>query len=200
MLGIFFSTVQEASYFLKLYKKARFEGISDGEFAHDNRIMVGITGIGKIKATLHTERFLQQLQPDRLLHLGYGTKLNLRLDSGTLVSIHQAFEGDRTDLLIPTYPKMPLSCPFPELFQGSLVTQDAYTQTSDGRKYWERLADVSDTEGYAIAFVAASRGIPCHIVKVALGDTKETGLTIKKMIDHASKSISDLLLAHLLKI
>lgn len=194
MTGIFFSTVQEASVFLKAYEYGRFDGLSEGEFLEDGRIMVAVTGVGKIKATLRTERFIRAKRPNKLLHIGTSSKLNSNLETGTLLAIDQVFEGDRIELAMPVYPRMPLETPFTKLKTATLVSQDHAPKEAKDRVYWQRIADVSDMEGYPIAYVAASHGIPVHIVKVLIGDVKSDDATLKRILQTAYQQLSTFLL------
>jgi hypothetical protein len=79
-------------------------------------------------------------------------------------------EGDRVELDAPTYPRMPLECPFEVDAEGTLVSQDHPGGEGDERSYWERLADARDETGYPVAYVAAQHGTPCHVVKVVAAD------------------------------
>ncbi len=169
MTGIIFATEEEASSFLSRYKRGRFEDLREGDTQYDDDVLVTLTGLGKIKSTLRTERFLQKNRPDRVVHPGACTALNETYEVGELIAANQVFEGDRIELAAPTYPRMPLEIPFETLPTGTLVTQDHVAQNSSERSYWQRIADMSDMTGYAVAFVAATHGIPCHILKVVTG-------------------------------
>ena len=86
MTGIVFSTVEEAQPFLATYERGRFDGLGEGESFHDNRFLVSILGIGKIKAALRTERLLRTHDVSSLIHAGTCTALNDNLKVGDLVS------------------------------------------------------------------------------------------------------------------
>lgn len=169
MLGIVFSTEEEASPFLKRYQRGRLDGLLEGESLHDDHLLVSLIGVGKIKATLRTERLLQTHTLSRLVHVGTCTSLVDDLKVGVPVGAAQVFEGDRVELATPTYPRMPLDVPFEAIRTVTLVTQDHTVQGQEERSYWQRIADVSDMTGYAVAYVAATHGVPCHIVKVVTG-------------------------------
>lgn len=169
MLGIVFATSQEAASFLDAHAGGRFDGLEEGQHVRADDVLVTATGRGKIKATLHTERLLQQHDLDVLLHTGGATALSDDLEAGTLVGTTFVLEGDRVDLEAPTYPRMPLECPFDLPTEGTLVTQDHSTQDPEEQSYWERIADIRDTTGYAVAYVAAQHGTTCHVVKGVTG-------------------------------
>jgi nucleoside phosphorylase len=180
MTGIVFATEEEAAPFLRSYKRGRFESLREGEVLYDETLFVSVTGIGKIKATLRTERFLQQNRPGRIIHAGTCTALRDGLDPGTLVAVSQVFEGDRMELAAPTYPRMPLDVIQDALTSGTLVTQDHVLKGDNELSYWQRIADMSDMTGYAVAFVTATYGIPCYVVKVVTGHFQQQDRQFRK--------------------
>ncbi len=194
MIGIVFATEEEANPFLSRYQRGRFSGLSDGETLVDDQLLVSLTGVGKIKATLRTERLLQNHRLARLLHVGTCTALLEDLKSGMLVAASQVFEGDRVELATPTYPRMPLDVPFHDLPRVTLVTQDHTVQGQEERSYWQRIADISDMSGYAIAYVAATHGVPCHIVKVVTGHFQSQNKNFRKTLTSACQTMADFLL------
>ena len=194
MIGIVFATEEEAYPFLNRYQRGRFSSLSDGETLSDDHLLVSLTGVGKIKATLRTERLLHQHRLTRLLHVGTCTALREDLNSGVLVAASQVFEGDRVELATPTYPRMPLDVPFNDLAHVTLVTQDHTVQGQEERSYWQRIADISDMSGYAIAYVAATHGVPCHIVKVVTGHFRSQNKNFRKILTSACDTMADFLL------
>jgi nucleoside phosphorylase len=197
MLGIVFATEEEAYPFLKRYKRGRFDSLREGETMFDDDLVLCLTGIGKIKATLRTERMLQHHKPARLLHAGTCTALSERLQTGELVAVAQVFEGDRIELATPTYPRMPLETPFAGLAQGSLVTQDHLLKGSNEQGYWQRIADMSDMTGYAVAYVTATYGIPCHILKVVAGRMNQEDKQFRKTHATACETLAEFLVREL---
>lgn len=177
MIGFVFASVDEASPFLRLYARGRFEGLSENETAHDDNLLVTIVGVGKIKATLRTERLLQEHKLTRLVHGGVARSLVDDLRPGTLVSVGQVFEGDRVELSTPTYPRMPLDNLFKSIVERRLVTQDHVVSEGKDLTYWQRIADITDSVGYPLAYVAATHGVPCSIVKIVAGEAKMDGKT-----------------------
>lgn len=170
MLGVLFSTSEEAAPFIDRHAAGRSEKLEEGQHVEANKVIVTVTGPGKIKATLGTERFLQQYDVDLLVHAGGATALTDDLDVGTLVGATFVLEGDRVELEAPAYPRMPLDAPFDLSTEGTLVSQDhPDDEDPDERSYWERIADMRDDIGYPVAYVAAQHGIPCHIVKGITG-------------------------------
>ena len=197
MTGIVFATEEEAQPFLQRYKRGRFDGLSEGETTHDDDFLVSLTGTGKIKATLRTERLLGRHRLERLLHVGTCTALKESYEPGTLVAAAQVFEGDRIELAAPTYPRMPLDVPFEDLQTGILVTQDHVVTGQSEHSYWQRIADISDMTGYAVAYVSATHGIPCQIVKVVTGYFNSSDEQLHKTLATAYETIADFLLAEL---
>jgi len=197
MIGIVFATVEESAPFLKQYKRGRFANVNEGETLFDDEFLVSITGIGKIKATLRTERLLQQHKPDRIYHAGTCTALSDQLEVGQLVAATQVFEGDRIELATPTYPRMPLETPSADLSPGTLVTQDHVIKGESEQSYWQRIADISDMTGYAVAYVTATYGIPLHIVKVVTGHFQTQDKQFRKTLAAAHETVAGFLLAEL---
>jgi len=194
MVGIVFSTLDEAQPFLDRYERGRFDGLAEGDTLHDEHFLVTITGIGKIKSTLRTERMLQHYQPTRLVHVGTCTSLNEGFSLGTLIAADQVFEGDRIELSTPTYPRMPLDVPFSDLPTGTLVTQDHTVQEQSEFSYWQRIADITDMAGYAIAYVAATHGVPCNILKAVTGYLQRPDKHLQKTLADAYESLAGFLI------
>ena len=166
MTAILFANLIDAGPFIKQYQRGRFNGIEEGDIVQDGQITLTITGSGKIKSTLQTERLLRTEKIDKIIHPGSCLSLNSAYEPGAVLGISQVYEGDRVELSSPTYPRMPLEVPFSEIKTATLVTQDhTFTKESD-QSYWQRIADLRDNTSYAVAYVSATRGIPCHVIKV----------------------------------
>lgn len=173
MTAILFANLIDAAPFVKQYQRGRFEGIHEGDTVQDDKITLTITGSGKIKSTLRTERLLNVERVEKIIHPGSCSSLNEDFAVGSLLGISQVYEGDRVELSSPTYPRMPLEVPFEGLRKATLVTQDhTFTQESE-QSYWQRIADLRDNTSYAIAYVSATRGIPCHILKIVTAIQKD---------------------------
>ena len=166
MIAIVFANELDAKPFLKLYQRGRFEGVHEGDIVQDNLITLTVTGPGKIKSTLQTERLLHTQSFSRIIHPGTCSALNPKIEPGEILGISQVYEGDRIELTTPTYPRMPLDVPFELVSQATLVTQDHPLNEESEQTYWQRIADLSDNTSYAVAYVAATRGTPCHIIKI----------------------------------
>lgn len=205
MFGILFTTRDEASVFIDQYPDDRFDALEKGTPVHVDNVLVATSGPGKINAALTTERLLRAHELTALVHSGTCTALDESLSIGTVVGASFVLEGDRVELDDPTYPRMPLECPFDVSTEGTLVSQDFTghrNETEEGSpelSYWERLADVRDGTGYAVAYVAAQHGIPCHIAKAVLthrthpstperADRDEAYEAIGSFIEHVTES------------
>lgn len=189
MLGIVFATAEEAQPFLRTYERGRFDGLAEGETFHDDDVLITLCGVGKIKATLRTERLMQTHKLRRIVHVGTCTALSDTLPLGGLVAATQVFEGDRIELAAPTYPRMPLSNPFDKIKEGTLVTQDHTIKEQTERSYWQRIADMSDMTGYAVAFVTATYGTPCHILKVVTGHLNTQDKNLRKTLSRSYETL-----------
>lgn len=165
MLGIIFSTPNEAAPFIEQYAGDRFGELEEGAHMQTEAVVATVTGPGKIKATLGTERLLRQHDIDVLVHAGGAVALTDEYAPGTVVGAAFVLEGDRVELDAPDYPRMPLTPPFDLSTEGTLVSQDHVREDAGDPSYWERIADMRDATGYAVAYVAAQHGTTCHIVK-----------------------------------
>jgi len=199
MIGIVFSTKEEAQPFLATYQRGRFDGLGEGESFHDDTLLVSILGIGKIKGALRTERLLKSYKLKALIHAGTCTALNDKLKIGSVVSVSQVFEGDRIELSAPTYPRMPLAVSLDKLVQVTLVTQDHTVQGATELSYWQRIADVSDMTGYAAAYVAATHGVECQILKVISGHMGIDDANFRKTLSSAHLTMAEFLNTNLAK-
>ena len=197
MIGILFSSTEEAQPFLAAYERGRFDGLGEGESFHDDDLLVTILGIGKIKGALRTERLLRGHKLKQLVHVGTCTALNDTLKIGEVVSVAQVFEGDRIELSAPTYPRMPLATSFEKQEQVTLVTQDHTVQGATELSYWQRIADISDMSGYAVAYVAATHGVPCKIAKVISGHMGIEDKNFRKTLSAAHNTMSSFLVKNL---
>ncbi|MFB6098406.1 MAG: 5'-methylthioadenosine nucleosidase [Salinibacter sp.] len=170
MLGIVFATSEEAAPFVEQYAAGRVDDLDEGQPIRVGDVVLTVTGPGKIKATLGTEQFLQRYDLNAIVHAGGATALSDEHDVAALVGATFVLEGDRVALDTPVYPRMPLDSPFDLSTEGTLVTQDHVDdEDPEARSYWERIADVRDDTGYAVAYVAAQHGTTCHIVKGITG-------------------------------
>ena len=199
MIGIVFSTKEEAQPFLATYQRGRFDGLGEGESFHDDTLLVSILGIGKINGALRTERLLKSYKLKALIHAGTCTALNDKLKIGSVVSVSQVFEGDRIELSAPTYPRMPLAVSLDKLVQVTLVTQDHTVQGATELSYWQRIADVSDMTGYAAAYVAATHGVECQILKVISGHMGIDDANFRKTLSSAHLTMAEFLNTNLTK-
>jgi len=200
MIGIVFSTTEEAEPFLNNYERGRFSGLSEGEALHDDDYLVSVLGIGKIKATLRTDRLLTHYKLSGLLHAGTCTSLVSELKVGKIVGAQQVFEGDRIELATPSYPRMPLATPFPKIDGVTLVTQDHTVSGATELSYWQRIADITDMTGYAAAYVAAMHGVPCYILKIVSGHAGVEDKSLRKTLDNSYDALADFMVKNLDKI
>ena len=178
MIGLLFTTTEEAAPFVQNHTTGRIEALSEDAPIQTEDLVVGVTGTGKVNAALATERLLRDHDLDALLHTGPCTALSEDLSPGTLIEAEFVLEGDRVELDAPTYPRMPLACPFDLSAEGTLVSQDHTTDDADEQSYWERIADVRDDAGYPVAYVAGQHGTPCHIAKVVTTYPEQDGAPV----------------------
>jgi nucleoside phosphorylase len=196
MIAILFSTSEEAEGFAHRYGNGRFKDLDEGDRARDDDVLVAVTGSGKIRSTLGTERLLRDLQGevelDALLHAGTCTSLTEDIEVGEIVGASFVLEGDRVELAAPSYPRMPLECPY-DVVEATLVTQDHGVGDEEERSYWQRIAEVSDSSGYAVAYVAAQHGVSCHVVKVVSGLAGVDSDSFREDREHALDTLTTFL-------
>ena len=89
---------------------------------------------------------------------------------------------------------MPLATPFSDLQAGTLVTQDHTPQDATEQSYWQRIAEMSDMTGYAVAYVAATYGVQCNIVKVPTGFLFKDDKDLHATLNNAYETLSNFLL------
>src|SRR6056297_3603922 len=136
MIGIVFTTTEEAHPFVDRYGEGRFSELGADRPMLDDDVLVSVSGTGKIKAALHAERLCRDYDLETLVHVGTASALSDELESRTLVGVTFALEGDRIELDAPSYPRMPLDCPFDTDAEGTLVTQDHVIDESGDKSYW----------------------------------------------------------------
>ncbi len=197
MIGLVFTTTEEAHPFVDTYADGRFSDLGPDAPLHDDHVLVSVSGTGKVRSTLHAERVCRDHNVTALVHAGTCTALTKDIDIGALVGVTAVLEGDRIELSAPSYPQMPLEVPFETDTQGILVTQDHVVQDSEDRSYWQRIADVNDSSGYALAYVAAQHGVSCHIAKAVTAHAGEENESFQKDRAAAQQRIADCLLAYL---
>jgi nucleoside phosphorylase len=195
MTGLVFTTAEEAGDFLDRIGATRTGDMRSGALSEGDRTdvrgaIVAVLGVGKIKATLNTERLLQARDVERVVHVGSCMALSDAFDVGTLVGASFVLEGDRVQLDAPSYPRMPLDTPYATDATCTMVTQDHDIGNDEEQSYWQKLADVNDTSSYAVAYVAAQHGIPCYVAKVV---TSQAGVDSDSFLEdrkHAQERIA----------
>ncbi len=185
MIGILFATKSEALPFLRHYERGRFLDLHEGDYSADDAVLVSIIGIGKIKATLRTERILREHKLKSILLAGNGTALSENVPVGSLAQAQHVLEGDRIELSEPSYPRMPLVQRYEDIPSFRLITQDHAIREQEELTYWQRIADIVDMSGYAVAYVAATYGVPCSVLKVITGTINTPDSELRKTRDEA---------------
>lgn len=194
MIGLSFTTSDAAAPFLQHYRQGHLGEVSEGEHTYDDQVLVTITGTGKIKAALRTERLLRQFDLDRLIYAGTCTALTEEIATNVPVGITHVLEGDRIQLSAPSYPRMPLDVPFEVSDEGTLVTHDHGIGDGEELGYWQRLADLSDAAGYAIAYVAGQHGVSCSILMVPTGYALDETDNFRETLNAARQTLAEFLI------
>ncbi|MEM6337320.1 MAG: hypothetical protein AAF752_12190 [Bacteroidota bacterium] len=171
MTGVLFASADAAILFAERYTKGRLTAPREGSFQAGGSIVFGVTGLGKIKTTLRTEQLLaQHPEVERVLHAGLCTSLHGTLDLGSIVQINRTVEGDRIEIVRPSYARMPVETAlddeqYPKV---TLITQD-HAPSTEEQAYWQRIGQVTDSSGYAVSYVAGRRGTPSYILRGIAG-------------------------------
>ena len=79
------------------------------------------------------------------------------------------------------------------------VSYGRYTRFKDETKertYWQRIAQMSDMSGYAVAYVSATYGVPCFIIKAIAGYLFGQDENFQRSLERAHESIGDFLMRH----
>jgi adenosylhomocysteine nucleosidase len=136
------------------------------EAAHlDSRYPVLVTGVGKVAAAIAVTRALAVRElPSEVINVGTAGALRAGL-SGTheiRTVIQHDFDSPAIEALTgQAYgPPITLRADGPVLATGDVFVSDPILRESLARR-----ADLVDMEGYAVAAVAASFGVPARIVK-----------------------------------
>ncbi len=146
----------------------------EGEHLHQLDLPVLVSGPGKVRAAAATARALSAQRPSELISLGTAAALKDGFEGLHVIgkSIQYDFDGDAIFELTGERFGLPL-----ELGEGpSLATGDRFISDSQTRARLAKLADLVDMEGYAVAAVAQSFGVPVRIVKQVSDDGDEQAL------------------------
>lgn len=138
-------------------------------------VAVTISGVGKIKAALSTERLIIAYKPRIIINLGSCGLLNANYNIFDIVEIKEVIEGDHFWSGTKVFPTILLN---PNR-EARLVTQDHPIESEDEMDRWSKFADICDMEGYSVAKKCMDHNTHCNIVKgvtdkAGIGDTEGT--------------------------
>ncbi len=151
----------------------------EGEHLHELGLPVLVTGAGKVRAAAATAMAIANQRPSEVMNLGTAGALTDGLSGIHVIgrAIQHDFDGEAIFELTGEHFGAPL-----ELGDGpALATGDRFVADPQLRERLAKLADLVDMEGYAVAAVAQSVGIPVRLVKIVSDDSTE----------HAARSWSD---------
>lgn len=181
MIGIIIALKSEAKYFIEKMENVKEASVLDkkaytGEFC-GKKIVVAISGIGKVSAALTAQKIIDDYAPEYLINFGSVGAVNNSVNvlEYYVVDKCMQYDFDVTSLdpvplgYIQEYDRVFFDClhsPFNEFKKTSLATGDRF---STGKKDAELISNqgcaLRDMEGAAIAQVCASDNIPAIIVK-----------------------------------
>jgi len=173
MIGIIWATKDDAATFLQRWNNGVFKSLTEGSMQEDDDVAVTISGVGKIKAALSTERLIIAYKPRIIINIGSCGLLNSTYNIFDIVNIKEVIEGDHFWSGTKVFPTILLNPIGDFIPKARLVTQDHPIESKDERDRWSKLADLCDMEGYAVAKTCMDHSISCHLVK---GVTDEAGI------------------------
>jgi adenosylhomocysteine nucleosidase len=130
----------------------------------DSRVVLTITGIGKVNAAMACASLIQGFHPGLLCNIGAAGALDDARPLGSLYHINRIIEPDRPDLETGVFVEH-----VPDVLAGfpmaSLATQDRPLRRPEERAGVVGFADLIDMEGAAIVQAARNFGVRCFVFK-----------------------------------
>lgn len=181
MIGIIIALKSEAKYFIKKIENVKETSVLDkkaytGEFC-GKKIVVAISGIGKVSAALTAQKIIDDYSPDYLLNFGSVGAVNNTVSvlDYCIIDKCMQYDFDVTAIdpvplgYIQEYDRVFFDCltaPFNEFKKASLATGDRFsTGKADAEFISNQGCALRDMEGSAIAQVCVSNKIPFIMVK-----------------------------------
>jgi adenosylhomocysteine nucleosidase len=198
MIGVIFATVAEAGPFLELSRAVQVYR-HPIRFYHTQakpRILIAISGIGKVAAAVACQTMIREFQVDEIINAGVCGALQSTpgYAPGAIFCVATAVEGDH---------EAPGFDPAPIISDGKidwdqraarLMTYDRPLFDTQLRRTLSATADLVDMEGAAIARVAAMYQIPWTMIKgVTDGAGTKDRATLNKNLAAVSEKIGNLL-------
>ena len=181
MIGIIIALKSEAKYFIEKIENVKETSVLDkkaytGEFC-EKKIVLSISGIGKVSAALTAQKIIDDYSPEYLLNFGSVGAVNdaVGVLDYCIVDRCMQYDFDVTALdpvplgYIQEYDRVFFDCltaPFNEFKKASLATGDRYsTGKEDAELISNQGCALRDMEGAAIAQVCESNKLPLIMLK-----------------------------------
>lgn len=149
-----------------------------------------ITGIGKVEAAAATAAAIVRHRPSRIVNIGTAGALRTGLDGLFLPSVilNHDFDAPAIRALGAT------AIDEVALDDGDgtvLATGDRFVTEPVLRDALAERASLVDMEGFAVARVAATMGVPFRLVKVVSDTADESALEWQKVVDRCARRLGD---------
>lgn len=163
LVGIIMATRMEAEPF---FEALRLQELGKNPLAAygRGRVILSISGIGKVNAAIATTYCCTSFHPDWILNLGAAGATGTSWQRGDICHITRIVEFDR-----PRFgskePHIYLPEVLPGFHEATLATQDRPVIEGKDRKAVSPFADLADMEGAAVARAARRFGTRCALFK-----------------------------------
>jgi adenosylhomocysteine nucleosidase len=200
---IVFASRAEANIFLaavsgKLLQSGPYEMFVFDLSNSDLRGLCLISGIGKIAAEVALRYTFIQCKPHYVINAGLAGSLLDDSLLGELVQVDTVMDFNVDDLYQEEESFTTQQGPWNDLMSLSLLSVDRPVMDKELRMKLSRRAHIVDMEGYEIAHVCATFGVPCLILK-AISDyaNANTKKSFREKLPALSQSLANILVEHL---
>lgn len=186
MIAIITAMQSEAEHIITEYSLLP---VADNIYAND-RMILGISGIGKIYATMQLTRMLEQY-PDirKVINIGVVGALDPTLSRSQIVTVSQAHEHDGyiPDSIRESDTYLPIDidpAPIDGIEICTIMTGDQFIETEEKKdELFQKGGHICDMECYAYAQVCRTYDITFHAVKMVIDERSDTSQEYKKHLD-----------------
>lgn len=162
---------EEAKLIIDAYGLQKIDQLSNIHFYANNQIVLALSGVGKIQASIGTTLLMERYQPDRLINIGIAG--SLLWESAQIGEVFLIDRIRQHDMYLPfdgehlSYAKGEIRLPMPrsELdavcrYWGLVLTWDQFLDDAEkvAQLAQQTQADLVEMEAFAIASVAREYG------------------------------------------
>lgn len=170
---------------------------TEREAAHvPGRLDVVLTGVGKVEAAVATARAITEHRPSRLINVGTAGALRPGVSGIFLPS--RVLNHDLDSAAIRRLQHEPVDEICLDDGDGTvLATGDSFITDTAVRDRLARDASLVDMEGFAVARVAETFGVPAQLVKIVSDEADDTALDWLEVVDQCARELGQWLDHHL---